>query len=152
MPAEIDQSVIEVLALDIGVAQIVQSVIEGAVGLGINCGSPPPGTVGLAYSHAFPAGSGDPPYTFAITLGALPPGLGLNAATGVTSGTPTAIGLYTFTVQVTDTLFSVASVVCSILITIPIKISFRGVKRVKDCAAEPKLSEVPALPSVKRAM
>ena len=34
--------------------------------------------------------------------GALPPGLTLNASTGLLSGTPTTAGTYSFTVKVTD--------------------------------------------------
>jgi Putative Ig domain len=47
-------------------------------------------------------GTGTPPYTFVITSGSLPPGLTLNPANGVISGTPTASGTYTFIIQVTD--------------------------------------------------
>ena len=34
----------------------------------------------------------------------------------------------------------------------PIKITLRGVKRVRTCGAEPEVTEVPALPSVQRAV
>jgi hypothetical protein len=44
------------------------------------------------------------PYTFAVTAGALPAGLTLNPTTGLISGTPTATGLYSFTVTATDGL------------------------------------------------
>jgi CshA-type fibril repeat protein len=37
-----------------------------------------------------------------ITVGTLPPGLSLNPDTGAITGTPTATGVYSFTVQVTD--------------------------------------------------
>jgi plastocyanin domain-containing protein len=40
------------------------------------------------------------PYSWTITAGSLPPGLLLNTLTGVVSGTPTAAGTYSFTVQV----------------------------------------------------
>ena len=70
--------------------------------LGIACGNPPGGTSGTPYSHAFPASSGTPPYTFAITAGSLPPGLTLDPATGIVSGTPTVPGTFPFTIQVTD--------------------------------------------------
>ncbi len=41
-------------------------------------------------------------YTWSITSGSLPPGLTLNATQGLISGTPTTLGNYPFTVQVTD--------------------------------------------------
>lgn len=45
---------------------------------------------------------GTKPYKWSISVGALPPGLSLNAATGVISGNPSHVGSYIFTVQVTD--------------------------------------------------
>jgi hypothetical protein len=41
-------------------------------------------------------------YTFAVQTGSLPAGLSLNSSTGAITGTPTAIGSNSFTIQVTD--------------------------------------------------
>ncbi len=69
----------------------------------------PPGVVGTPYSTTIGVTGGFPQtggagqgtgYSFAIT-GTLPPGVTLTA--GILSGTPTALGTFTFTVQVTDT-------------------------------------------------
>jgi len=68
--------------------------------LSITCDNPPSGQVGIVYSHAFPALGGTPPYTFSILAGSLPPGLTLDPATGIVSGTPTAAGTYPFIIQV----------------------------------------------------
>ncbi len=50
-------------------------------------------TAGVAYNYTFVA-SGTPAPTYAVTAGTLPPGLTLNATTGVLSGTPTTPGVY----------------------------------------------------------
>ncbi len=68
--------------------------------LSIVCDSPPAGTVGVFYTHTFPASGGTEPYTFSI-IGILPPGLTLNTTTGVVSGIPTTAGPWDFTVKVT---------------------------------------------------
>jgi hypothetical protein len=68
--------------------------------------STPPGlpdaAVGIAYSQALLVSLGAPPYQWRVTQGALPAGLSLEAASGIISGTPTAAGDFTITVQVTD--------------------------------------------------
>ncbi|MDO7851691.1 putative Ig domain-containing protein [Hymenobacter convexus] len=59
------------------------------------------GTVGVAYSQTFTASGATAPYSFAITVGALPAGLTLTAG-GTLAGTPTAGGTFNFTVRATD--------------------------------------------------
>lgn len=95
-----------------------KNVAGAAPAPSISCNNPPMGNVGLAYSHAFTASGGTPPYvSFAITAGALPPGVTLNTTTGVAAGTPTTAGTYTFTVQVTDSGAQTAQVSCTIVIS-----------------------------------
>ncbi len=105
----------------------VDCSIEVVAALEITCDDPPAGTVGIAYSHFFPATGGVPPYTFSKTAGVLPPGLILNAATGELAGTPTVSGLFTFTIRVTDSYAggppNTADVECSILIAGDVTIS-----------------------------
>ncbi len=60
------------------------------------------GEVGLAYSGAtFDATGGVQPYIFQVTEGALPAGLALSRH-GVLTGSPTAAGDFSFTVEVVD--------------------------------------------------
>jgi len=54
------------------------------------------------YTHQLVGSGGRAPYMWSIASGALPAGLSLNEATGVISGTPTALGIATFTVRLTD--------------------------------------------------
>jgi large repetitive protein len=61
----------------------------------------PASTAGVAYSQNFVASGGIAPYTYALSAGALPTGLTLNAA-GALSGTPTVAGTFTFSVRATD--------------------------------------------------
>jgi hypothetical protein len=59
------------------------------------------GKVGTAYSAGLGASGGTTPYKWSVTSGSLPGGLSLSSA-GTISGTPTAAGTSSFTVQLTD--------------------------------------------------
>jgi len=62
----------------------------------------PNGTVGTLYSQTIQATGGTAPYTWSVSAGVLPNGLGLDPATGLLSGNPSAAGMFNFTVQATD--------------------------------------------------
>lgn len=53
------------------------------------------------YSQSLVASGGTAAYTFAVTVGSLPPGLTLSAS-GLLSGTPNSAGTYNFSVRATD--------------------------------------------------
>lgn len=79
--------------------------------------SPLPGALtGVAYTDTLQATGGAPNYAWAVTAGALPPGMALTG-TGVLSGLPLLPGVYTFTVQATDQALSTVSLACSLTVT-----------------------------------
>jgi uncharacterized repeat protein (TIGR01451 family) len=57
---------------------------------------------GEQYALAFNATGGTAPYSWSVESGLVPPGLSLDAATGVLSGFSTTTGAFTFTVRVQD--------------------------------------------------
>src|SRR5579871_3981500 len=63
----------------------------------------PGGAVLVAYSQPLSASGGTGTLTWSIASGSLPGGLSLNTAGGIT-GTPTAAGVFNFTVTATDTV------------------------------------------------
>jgi pseudomonalisin len=67
------------------------------------------GTVGTSYSSALAATGGSAPYSWTVSAGTLPAGLSLNASTGGVSGTPSAAGVFSFTVRVSDSVGATAS-------------------------------------------
>ena len=71
--------------------------------LSITTASLPDGTVGTVYSQTLIATGGSGTYTWSIPTGTLPVDLSVNAA-GTISGTPSATGTASFTVQVSDGL------------------------------------------------
>lgn len=111
-------------------AQVTQFQFFQVVSVTLSCGSPPSGGVGVPYSHTFAAAAGTPPYAYAITGGALPTGLTLSAA-GAISGTPTAAGTFTFTIQATDSVGGTATADCAIAIvaSVGVQTVLGGVKR-----------------------
>jgi hypothetical protein len=61
----------------------------------------PNAVAGAAYNQTISAAPGGTTYSFAVTAGALPNGLSLNANTGVLSGTPLTTGTFNFTITAT---------------------------------------------------
>jgi len=62
----------------------------------------PDGNEGISYSVTLSGDGGNPPYTWSVFSGALPPGLSLNSVTGEISGIPTSAGSYQFQIHMTD--------------------------------------------------
>ena len=78
----------------------------------------PNGVVGTPYSSTVSAVGGTPPYSWSVVSGSLPPGLALSS-TGTISGTPTAAGSFTFTVEATDSVGATATQALTITIGAP---------------------------------
>ena len=71
--------------------------------LSVTTAALPNGTVGAAYSQTLAASSGASPFKmWTLLSGALPAGLNTLDTDGTLSGTPTAAGMFAFTVQVQD--------------------------------------------------
>jgi hypothetical protein len=66
----------------------------------------PAGLTGAAYHQAMVAGFGFPPYSWSLVSGSLPAGLSLNPGSGVLAGAALRPGVYSFSVQATDSLGS----------------------------------------------
>jgi len=97
---------------------VVFNTTAAGAALTIATSSLPNGTQGTAYNQSLTAGGGTSPYTWGLASGStLPAGLTLSAG-GVISGTPTAIGTTTFTVQVADSSSQVQTAQATLSITI----------------------------------
>ncbi len=78
------------------------SVTVNAPSVVVNTASLPAGTAESAYAQTVTASGGTAPYTYAVSAGALPAGLTLNAGSGALSGTPTVSGTFNVTIRATD--------------------------------------------------
>jgi hypothetical protein len=78
----------------------------------------PPGSANTSYSAQLTATGGTKPYDWTISSGALPAGLTLHPATGAITGKPTVTGTASFTVEVTDSESTPATVSASESITV----------------------------------
>jgi uncharacterized repeat protein (TIGR01451 family) len=76
------------------------------------------GFVGTAYGRTIRGVGGTAPYRFSVTSGSLPPGLTLSSG-GDVSGTPTAVGTFTFRVRVVDSNECAASRSYTVTISCP---------------------------------
>jgi hypothetical protein len=93
-------------------------IISGPV-LAITTTSLPAPTQSTPYSATLQAGGGTPPYTWSVSSGQLPSGLTLDPSAGTISGTPTATGSFSFTVQVKDVASGQASAPFSLTVSPP---------------------------------
>lgn len=73
-------------------------------------GPMPAATRNQAYTaDVGPASGGTTPYTYVVSSGALPSGLSLNTTTGEISGTPSALGTFSFSITATDSTTGVGA-------------------------------------------
>ena len=77
----------------------------------------PPAELNIPYVATLKAVGGTPPYTWSIASGSLPPGLSLSSD-GTITGTPTATGTFTFSLEVVDSLGASARVTQSLQVTV----------------------------------
>ena len=77
------------------------------------------GTLQVTYSATLQASGGTSPYTWSVLSGQLPTGLSLSPSSGTISGTPTAAGSFSFTIQAKDSTGATTSAGFSINIATP---------------------------------
>jgi hypothetical protein len=87
----------------------------------------PNGTAASAYSQTLAGVGGVAPYTWAVSAGALCPGLALNASTGTIAGSPVIPGSCSFTVQVTDANLASGTAPLSVTVSDIPRTTIRGV-------------------------
>jgi SAM-dependent methyltransferase len=100
------RSILVIILLSLMNGNIAHTQLTTTVSLSIVTSSPlPQGIVKYEYSQTLKATGGVPPYTWSVTSGALPSGMTLTNG-GAIAGMPltSAYGLYSFTVQVKDSV------------------------------------------------
>ena len=97
--------------------------ITVAAGVSATFAAPPTAVVNTAYSDTLTAAGGTTPYTWSVNTGTLPAGLTLSSA-GVLSGTPTATGSSTFSVNVIDANNGIATTSITLVVTSSVTLTF----------------------------
>ncbi len=98
--------------------QALTIAIGAPLPLAVTTTTLPSGVPNQAYATtALQTSGGVPPFTWTVTSGNLPTGLSLSPA-GVISGTPTAVGTASFTVQVTDSETTPMTATANLSITV----------------------------------
>ncbi|KAF1695518.1 hypothetical protein CSC65_07095 [Pseudoxanthomonas daejeonensis] len=104
---EADETIVLALAAGTGYSVGSPAIATGTISnldtIRFDPATLPAATVASGYTQAIVASGGNGPYAYAVTAGALPPGLAL-ASDGALSGTPTAGGAFAVTVTATDSL------------------------------------------------
>jgi hypothetical protein len=114
--ASITATAVANTAITAGLSITINSVLT------ITTTSLPVGALGVPYFGVINSGGSTGPFTWTQTSGTLPPGLTLSSSITdsiVISGTPTALGTSTFTMQVTDASGTVATQTLKITINPP---------------------------------
>jgi len=96
--AECDPATVTILGDYIG-AQMAGFDVDAALGLVDHV---PDGDITQPYPSRTLVVGGNTPYTTQVSVGALPPGLVIDSATGVLSGAPSVAGHFSFTIRATD--------------------------------------------------
>ncbi|HMN69156.1 MAG TPA: Ig domain-containing protein, partial [Bdellovibrionales bacterium] len=102
------------------VQQLAETVAQES--LSIVTTSLAPAVINKFYGDNLTASGGAYPYTFALVAGSLPPGLAMSEQ-GAITGTPTSLGNYSMTVQVTDSAGATSTSTFGITVTSEITIT-----------------------------
>lgn len=103
-PTTPGEYIFNVLVVDsFSTSDITSQIIIVADALAFS-GSLPSGVTNAPYSAGLTISNGVSPFVWSIVTGSLPAGLTINSSTGIISGTPTASGSFSITIQIEDAL------------------------------------------------
>lgn len=94
-------------------------------------GQRPSAEVGAHFGKTFTATGGSGSYTWAVTSGALPPGVALDGTKGTISGSPRAAGKFAFALTATDSEGRAATASAALAVAPRLQIKTRGLKAAK---------------------